>query len=139
MKTDPKKHLQGKIFLFLTLIVLLGSVAMSGQAQEAVLEKNHYRLVQIMVPGTDFDDDGTCFSRFPGYTLYNEEGEDIIQLPACLHSPFIIRMLPGGYKLETMIEGKKIRASFAVVPGEYFQQFSFPDLGWGRETLGMDE
>ncbi|MFO7978921.1 MAG: hypothetical protein R6U64_09690 [Bacteroidales bacterium] len=108
------------------LMVILILPSWVGSAQEVVLERSSYKLVQIVLPGADYHDDGTRFTRFPAYVIYNAEEKDILRLPSCLHAPFTIRMLPGTYRVEAVIEGRKIKSSFEVAPEAHFQQFDMP-------------
>lgn len=138
MKNIPDTWVSQKKILILMGLLLLVLPFSAAQANEVVLKRNSYRLVQIMIPGSDFDDDGTRFTRFPGYVIYNEEGRDILHLPACLHAPFVIRMLPGVYRMEARIEGEKISASFEVAPENYFQQFELHSLGEAVQLVDRD-
>ncbi len=126
MRNNPhQKLMQRKIFILGGIMLLMG-LSTNGWTQEVLLDRSPYMLVQIMVPGVGYDDDGTRFTRFPAYVIYNEDGKDILRLPSCFHKPYIIRMLPGTYHMEVVIEGEKIKSSFEVAPQGHFQQFEWP-------------
>ncbi len=86
------------------------------------LQKEPYRMVQVILEGEDYHYDGASLTRYPAYTLYTTEGEHVLNVPESINNPHIVKILPGTYKVEFKISGKT-QTALLEVDSDSFQRF----------------
>ena len=101
-------------FIFLTSGIVLGELP--------VLQKESYRMVQIIPEGEDYHHDGANLTRYPAYTLFTTEGDHVLNIPESINNPHIVKILPGTYKVEFKLNGKTHKALLEV-DSDSFQRF----------------
>jgi len=107
------------LIAFLSIIFFTAGVAL---AELPVLQKEPYRMVQVIPQGEDYHYDGADLIRYPSYRLYTTEGALVLRVPESINNPHIVKILPGTYKVEFKINGKT-QTALLEVDSDSFQRF----------------
>ncbi len=108
-----------------TFIVFLSFIFFSAGvvfAELPGLQKEPYRMVQVILQGEDYHYDGADLIRYPSYSLYTTEGALVLNVPESINNPHIVKILPGTYKVKFKLKGKT-QTALLKVDSDSFQRF----------------